>query len=524
MLDHHGHGIARVLVRGEADEERVRAPFTRQVLGPEAAFALLACHALDLHTARLAGKDAIARGDAAGGAGAALLVHHGEHAFPHQPQVAFRHAHGGPVLRLHATDQLAADGMGQVGLHRPAGGETGGHRGQGERGELVEALPDAMDDGVAEIPGLALLQAPFAGGDEAAARAGKLDLQVDAQAEPLRHGGDAVDAGALGHLVEIDVAGEFERVAHVDRAVAVARPTVETRIAQIVVAGAEDPVLRRDHLGIQRRHAHHHLEGGTRGVEAVRHLVDQGRGTLAGPFLPLGGGHAGIEERGVEGRLARHGQDLARLRIEHHGAGAFLATAAHGALELGIDADLDVLAWHALAPVQLADHSADDIHLETLQSRTATQDDVVIALDPRAADPDARQFQQWILANVPFRRRSDVADHMGELLMLRIVPGGADIDADPGQIRCIDLQQRHLVPGQEVADGDGNEAAAAADIALDAGLLVILQRQQLREGLQHRRHVARGFRGQQGPPVQPVGGDDLAIAVHDPAARRREEA
>ncbi|CAM3768583.1 hypothetical protein ROMU108268_02570 [Roseomonas mucosa] len=524
MLDHHGHGVARVLIGSEADEERVRAPFARQVLGPEAALPLLAGHALDLHATRLAGQDAIASGQSPGGAGAAFLVHHGVHALPHQAQVALGHAQGGPVLRLHAPDQLAADRVGQVGLHRPAGGEAGGHRGQGERGELIEALADAMHDGVAQVPGLALLQAPFAGGHEAAARARQLDLQVHPHAEALGHGGDAVDAGALGHLVEEDVAGEFERVAHVDRAMAVARPAVEARVAQVVVAGAEDPVLRRDHLGVQRRHAHHHLEGGARRVEAVRHLVDQRRGALAGPLLPLRGGDAGIEESGVEGGLARHGQDLARLRVEHDGAGAFLAAAAHATLELGIDADLDVLARHALAAVQLADHAADDVHLQALGPGTAAQDGVVVAFDPRAADADARQFQQRVVADVAFRRRSDVAHHMGELLVLRIVARGADIDADARQVRRVDLQQRHLVPGQEVADGDGDEAAAAADVALDAGLLVVLQGQQLREGLQHRRHVARRFRGQQGAPVQPVGGDDLAVAVHDAAARRRQEA
>ena len=113
---------------------------------------------------------------------------------------------------------------------------------------------------------------------------------------------------------------------------------------------------------------------------------------------------------------------------------------------------------------------------------------------------------------------------MGKLLVLRIVARGADIDADARQVRRVDLQQCHLVPGQEVADGDGDEATAAADVALDAGLLVILQGQEPGEGLQHRRHVARGLGRQQGAPVQTVGGDDLPVAVHDAAARRRQQA
>ena len=80
--------------------------------------------------------------------------------------------------------------------------------------------------------------------------------------------------------------------------------------------------------------------------------------------------------------------------------GALLDLAADRLLQFGLDADLHVLAGDALTPVELADDAADGVDLDLHRAGPAAQDAVVEALHPRAADPDARQLQQRVVAHI----------------------------------------------------------------------------------------------------------------------------
>jgi hypothetical protein len=94
----------------------------------------------------------------------------------------------------------------------------------------------------------------------------------------------------------------------------------------------------------------------------------------------------------------------------------------------------------------------------------------------------------------------------------------------PGQVRRVQLDARHLLPGQELAQRDGHEAAAAAHLALDPRLLLVRQRHDAGEGLERRAHIRRLFRDQQGAPVLLVAGDHPSLPVQHAAARGGEEA
>jgi hypothetical protein len=112
-------------------------------------------------------------------------------------------------------------------LQGAAAGDAGHHGGQRQRRELQKALADAVHDGVAEIPGLALAQPPGAGRHQAAARPGQLDVERHAEAEPVGHRRHAIHAGAQRHVVEEHVAAVLQRAVQVEFAMAVALPAVE---------------------------------------------------------------------------------------------------------------------------------------------------------------------------------------------------------------------------------------------------------------------------------------------------------
>ena len=165
----------------------------------------------------------------------------------------------------------------------------------------------------------------------------------------------------------------------------------------------------------------------------------------------------------------------------------------------------------------------DGVDLQLHRAGAAAQHAVVVPLDPGAADADAGQLQQRVAVHVALGRRRDIADDMRQVLGLGVEARGADIDQDAGQVGRVHLDPRHLLPGQELAHDDGHEAAAAAHLALDAGALVVGQRHDAGEGLERRGDVGGLLGDQQGAPVQPVAGDDLALAVQHAAARRRDQ-
>ena len=94
----------------------------------------------------------------------------------------------------------------------------------------------------------------------------------------------------------------------------------------------------------------------------------------------------------------------------------------------------------------------------------------------------------------------------------------------PGRSGALTSILRHLLPGQELAHDERDEAPAAAQLALDAGALVVGERDDLGERVQRVVDALGLLGGQQGAPVQLVAADDLAEPVEDAPARRRGEA
>ena len=193
----------------------------------------------------------------------------------------------------------------------------------------------------------------------------------------------------------------FSAAAQVERAVAALAPAMEPRVAEVEIAGAVDPVARRDRPGLQRRQRHRHLEGRAGRIQPGGRVVDQRRAPVLRPLRPLRLRHAGIEQRRIERRVGGHRQHLAVAAVQHHGAGALVAEPVeHRLLQPGVDREADFLARHALLAVQLADHPADRVHLELHRAGAAAQREIVVLLHPGAADPDAGQRQQRVVGHI----------------------------------------------------------------------------------------------------------------------------
>ena len=147
----------------------------------------------------------------------------------------------------------------------------------------------------------------------------------------------------------------------------------------------------------------------------------------------------------------------------------------------------------------------------------------MLLLDPGASDPDAGQRQVGIIGDIRLGGRRHVADEMRKLRAVRIHARGADIDQDTRQVGGVDLDRRHIVPGEELAHHDRDEAAMAAHLALDAATLVFGERHDAGEVVERRSHVAGLLGDQQSAPVQPVAGDHGAEPIQHAPARRRDQ-
>ena len=139
------------------------------------------------------------------------------------------------------------------------------------RRERVVALADARRDRVAEIP-LAVLLAvvlageslplPLARRQHAGQFAFDVDAGLPAEAELRHEAGGVVDVGFAGQHVVVGVAGDDDRLVHVDVAVAARLVVAESmrRAGDLVEAGIEDRLLRRALARCQRRQREERLD------------------------------------------------------------------------------------------------------------------------------------------------------------------------------------------------------------------------------------------------------------------------
>ncbi len=235
----------------------------------------------------------------------------------------------------------------------------------------------------------------------------------------------------------------------------------------------------------ERGERHRHLEGGARRVDAGDRLVDERRHRVVHPAIPLRLAHARIEQARVEGRVGGHRQHLAVGRVEHDRAGA-LAGEMVGRLLLqrGVDGQAEFDAGRALLAVQLADHPTERVDLELHLAGAAAQRRLVVLLHARAADADAGQRQHRIGRHLALVGRRHVAHDMRQQLAVGIFPRGAEIDHDAGQVRGGDLDPRHLLPIEEVAEHDGDEALPLRQRLRDPAARGVGQGDHAREGVQ----------------------------------------
>ena len=197
--------------------------------------------------------------------------------------------------------------------------------------------------------------------------------------------------------------------------------------------------------------------------------------------------------------------------------------AQHLLLQIDIQAERDFVARLPLGAVELADDAPDGIDLHLHVARLTAQRVLAEFLHARAPDAHARQRQHRIVARIVLAGRCYVADDVGHVRAIRVVARGAGLHQHARQVGRIDLDARHIVPGQEVAQQNGNEAPAVLEVALDAGAVVVGQRHDLAEARQGRGDVAGFFGQQHGAPVQRVAGQHLAETVQDARARGRHQ-
>src|SRR5207249_9776367 len=127
------------------------------------------------------------------------------------------------------------------------------HRRHLQRGRQYRALADPGDQGLALLPaGPGRRQLPIARRNQAAALAWNVEAQRRAEAEPPRHRGEAIDAGAARGLVEEHVAGLLDRVAQMQRAVAALLPAMKRGVAELEIAGASECGIRGNRAAFER--------------------------------------------------------------------------------------------------------------------------------------------------------------------------------------------------------------------------------------------------------------------------------
>jgi hypothetical protein len=197
VLDNHRDGVAGRGIRGEADEQGVRAELPGQVERVEAVFPRVAANPHYLGASCLARHLDTGKPQPRRRGGAAGRIDHRPHALADQREVMLGQLHLGPVLGhstgLHNTRARTRD----MRADSPPGGDAGGKRRECQgRGE-DEALADAADDRIPERPSLVVHPlVPGFGRHQPVLDIVHIHAEIGADAEALGHGGQRPNAGA----------------------------------------------------------------------------------------------------------------------------------------------------------------------------------------------------------------------------------------------------------------------------------------------------------------------------------------
>ena len=199
----------------------------------------------------------------------------------------------------------------------------------------------------------------------------------------------------------------------------------------------------------------------------------------------------------------------------------------HVVLQIAVDGHLDVGPVVALAPVELAHDPAHGVDLDAFGPRLAAQLFLVFGLDSDLADLEARDAQHrlgvLVAGEVALGHRADVAHHMREVAVLRVKARQADLGGDPRKGRGVDRDSADRLPAHPIGDGDRQEGSRAAHLGQSAVELVLVQFDQRREFGDHILDVTGVFADDGDAVGRGVLGDDLALAVEDASAARRDQ-
>ena len=334
-------------------------------------------------------------------------------------------------------------------------------------GQIV-TLADGYRDRIAFVPGL-MESSLFPGQGSHQAR--HLLVQIEAggraQAEAPAPLGDAFNAQAPAHLVEIDVAGMHYGPVEVHGAVAALAPAVKHVIAHGQGAAAVDDGAGGDDVFLQAGHCHDDFKGGPRGILALQGAVFQGVSLIVVDLLPLLGGESPFEGLLGKGGRGRQGQDPAGSGVQGHD-GPHLAFQAGLGFPLHpiIQGEGNVGPGRGDDAVQLAQFPPVGVYLDAAGAPPAPE-----VLFPGQLHPVFAEVISHLIIRELAALELDVADFtqvaqdVAGHALIAIFPLRLDLDEDSGQFRLKGLHPGHFIPSEVGPDPH----------LVQAGFLAILQ-------------------------------------------------
>ena len=308
-------------------------------------------------------------------------------------------------------------------------------------------------------------------------------------------------------------------------AMAMLAPAVEAGIAERGIPRAKDALAGRDDAALQRRQRHRDLEGRAGRIKPRDRLVDQRGERIAIEGAPLFSAQAAVESVGIVSRGRNQRQHLAAMNVEHDRRGALVFQPPRDeSLQFEIHGQTHLAPGLAILAREFANDAAEGVDLHLRASAGPAQSEIVNFLHSRLADAKTGKFQQRIAGQLPLGDGGDVTEHVRGFRRIEITAGLTDVDHDSGKIGRVYLDARHLLPFQVLAHGQRNEAAPPLRLAQNPAAGLFADRNDLADGVQRRLEIAGLLRSHQNAEVALVDRQRLAIAIHDPAARRRQEA
>ena len=454
MLDHHHQGDARRFRRCEGNEQRAIAVFLRRIQITAGG----ATGAVDALRGAGFASDLIRRIQAHGTAGAAGAMHHRHHAFAHRGQMLRILDHGRQGRRQrrrhHRRIETALGGAQQM---RTMPDAIAGQRRQCA-GELdwchhPIALADAGNHRFAGIPGLAVTGLfPFARWQHAAGFAIQIDATGLTETE-LRHvGAAAIDAEINRQLVVVGVDRLRQGFAQIDTTMTAGTPIAIALglSGQMKAAGRQHRVCWRAQAELQPGERVERLDrragfiATTEGAIELRLMRRRHQGRI-------GLARNAIDERvRIKAGLADHAQHFAIARIDGDGdTSAAFEGGDRCALQLGIDAQIQMLSGLRRHPSEHAQRAPFGIGLDALVADLAEQDVFVITLDAGLADMRggavARIIEPLAILGTD---AADIADDMAEIGAHRVKPFEIGHHFDTGKTVAIDREAGDFVFAQ----------------------------------------------------------------------------